>query len=542
MARYCPECGRENVDAGKFCTECGSRLESSAAAGAAVTQVLDNRYEILATVKSGAMGCIYKAKDTRLENIVAVKQMLSSFASPHDARYAEARFKEEARMLSTLHHSGLPKVIDYFTVKEPSCGTTQHYLVMTFIEGKDLETIIHERNRKPFSVDEALGYSRQIVEILSYLHARNPSVVYRDLNPRNIMVQSGKVFLVDFGIARLFTPQQKGTAIGTPGYAAPEQYKGAAEPRSDIFSLGAVLHYLLTGMDPEDSSDSGLFSFVRPGSINPAIPEYLDALIMSMVDIVVDRRPHSTEEVMKALDGRRHESALLSVELKKPHSSAAEEHLNKGVKHLDEGDYDRAIGEFSKAIELRPGYAIQYNNRGNAHFFKDDYDRAIADYCRAIEKKPDYANAFFNRGNAYYSKGDWDKAIDDFGRAMELQPDFGEACSNRGNAYSKKGDYDTAIDEYSRAIAIRHDDANAYSNRGNAYYFKGRFDKAIADYDKAIELKPDYANAYFNRGNAYYHRQEYEKSWEDICRAESLGCEIDQRFLDDLKKALDRCM
>jgi len=308
MPQFCTQCGKQNNDTAKFCSGCGSQLESSGTTIISAPQILDNRYEIINTVKSGAMGCIFKAKDTRLDNTVAVKQMLSSFTNPQDAQYAETRFKEEAKMLSALHHGGLPKVIDYFTVREPSTGKTLHYLVMTFIEGKDLETIIQERGQKPFQVDEALNYFRQIIEILDYLHTHSPPIIYRDLNPRNIMIQNGKVFLVDFGIARLFIPQQKGTAIGTPGYASPEQYKGAAEPRSDIFSLGAVLHYLLTGKDPEDSSHGNLFSFEQIRKINPAVPEYLDTLVMSMVDIVIDKRPRNTEEVKKAFDGKHQKS------------------------------------------------------------------------------------------------------------------------------------------------------------------------------------------------------------------------------------------
>ncbi|MGV8122270.1 MAG: ankyrin repeat domain-containing protein [Candidatus Xenobiia bacterium LiM19] len=313
MSLYCSKCGEENTkESSKFCFKCGEELEFKAKYTANISTVgttiiqnpklLDNRYEIIATIKAGAMGCVFKAKDTRLDNIVAVKQMLSSFTNPQDSQYAETRFKEEAKMLSALHHGGLPKVIDYFTVREPSAGKTLHYLVMTFIEGKDLETIIHERGQKPFTVDEVMNYFRQILDILDYLHTQSSPIVYRDLNPRNIMVQKGKLFLIDFGIARLFTPQQKGTAIGTAGYAAPEQYKGAAEPRSDIFSLGVVLHYLLTGKDPEDSSHSNLFSFEQVKKLNPFVPEHLDSLIMSMVDIVLDNRPQNIESIKKRLD------------------------------------------------------------------------------------------------------------------------------------------------------------------------------------------------------------------------------------------------
>jgi len=310
MPVFCTKCGGQNPELAKFCLACGEELEylakgtsfikQASTAKLTVPTILDNRYEIISIIKSGAMGCVFKAKDTRLDNIVAVKQMLSAFTNPQDTQYAETRFKEEAKMLSTLRHQGLPKVFDFFIEKEPSTGKSLHYLVMEFIEGKDLETIIHERGQKPFPVDEAVDYFRQILDILHYLHTQNPPIVYRDLNPRNVMVQKGKVFIVDFGIARLFNPQQKGTAIGTVGYAAPEQYKGAAEPRSDIFSLGAVMHYLVTGKNPEDKQ-SNLFCFEQCRKTNPSVPEYLDTLIMSMVDIVSDKRPQSAEKIQNIL-------------------------------------------------------------------------------------------------------------------------------------------------------------------------------------------------------------------------------------------------
>lgn len=300
MSKYCHECGKENEDIAKFCNGCGGKFEQIGTKIIDIPEVLDNRYEIIGIVKSGAMGCVYRAKDTRLDNDVAVKQMLSTFANPKDAQYAEIRFQEEAKILSTLHHSGIPKVIDYFTTIEPSTRKTLHYLVMTFIEGKDLETIIRERGRKPFSIDEVLNYFGQILEIFEYLHTQSPPIVYRDLNPRNIMVQDGKLFLVDFGIAKVLTPQQKGTAIGTPGYTAPEQYKGYAEPISDIFSLGALVHYLLTGINPEDYRVK-IFSYEPPKQFNPSIPEELNTLIMSMVEILPDKRPQSAAIVMRQL-------------------------------------------------------------------------------------------------------------------------------------------------------------------------------------------------------------------------------------------------
>jgi len=301
MSRVCSACGMENIDSDRFCRSCRKAL--SPAAGTTRLSFLDNRYEILSSIKSGAMGAVYKARDNRLDSIVAVKKMLSTFTAPEEIRYAEERFREEAQLLSRLHHGGLPKVVDFFIEKDPESPAPSHYLVMTFIEGRDLEAIISERQGKPFPVAEALSYFSQIVDILDYLHSHNPPVIYRDLNPRNIMIDKGKVYLVDFGIARIFSPHQKGTAIGTPGYAPPEQYKGFSEPRSDLYSLGAIMHYLLTDVNPEASSEN-LFSFEPVRKLNPQVPSWLEEIIMSLVDIIPDKRPPSARKVQELL-GRK---------------------------------------------------------------------------------------------------------------------------------------------------------------------------------------------------------------------------------------------
>lgn len=305
MPQICPKCGKESIENAKFCIVCGESLHIPAPGGKTrICLLLDNRYEVLNVVKPGAMGCIYRARDTRLNNTVAIKKMFSSPESLVDQEYAEKRFEEEAKLLSALHHSGLPKVFDYFKETDPETQQLAHYLVMTFIEGSDFETIIKNRNRAPFPIDEAIAYFRQILLILNYLHTQKPPIIYRDLNPRNIMLSNGSIFMVDFGIARVFKPEKKGTAIGTPGYASPEQYKGEAEPRSDLFSLGVVMHYLLTGRDPEDSSQQ-IFKFQPIRQINPSVPEYLESIIMSLLSIVPDQRPRSAQEVIQTLNANK---------------------------------------------------------------------------------------------------------------------------------------------------------------------------------------------------------------------------------------------
>jgi serine/threonine protein kinase len=299
MPHICPVCNREYDEHSSQCPDCAGAAHN-VESGSPALSLLDNRYEILHCIKTGGMGAVYKARDTRLGTTVALKKMLSSFSSPEEEKYGEMRFREEAALLSRLHHSGLPKVFDFFRLPDPDTGKMAHYLAMTFIEGRDFESLIEERGAA-FQPEEALKVFRQIVQILDYLHSQAPPVIYRDLNPRNIMKSGDTIFLIDFGIAKVFSPHRQATVIGTPGYASPEQYKGQAEPRSDIYSLGVFMHYLLTGINPEGQGQT-LFSFEPPRNKNPKVPERLDSLIMSMLDIVPENRPRSAAQILEMMD------------------------------------------------------------------------------------------------------------------------------------------------------------------------------------------------------------------------------------------------
>lgn len=286
MSVYCPECGREHPDNAPICTDCGEVLVLSG--GAQKLPLLDNRYEVQSVIKSGSMGCVYKAFDTRLQVVVALKKMISLYDTIEEKEYKEKRFFEEARLLSTLHHGGLPKVSDFFIDKDTQ-GQISHYLVMTFIDGSDLDTYLKQRIL-PLPMKEALNYALQIADILLYLHSRTPPVVYRDLKPSNIMLQKDRLFLVDFGIAKVMEKGRQGTMIGTPGYASPDQCKGLDVPANDIYSFGALIHYLLTGHNPENPSRP-MFTFEPINSVNSMAPEHIDVLVASMVELVSARRP-----------------------------------------------------------------------------------------------------------------------------------------------------------------------------------------------------------------------------------------------------------
>src|SRR5947207_11893284 len=172
---------------------------------------------------------------------------------------------------------------------------------MDFIEGQTVEEYLAKIGGGPLAVDQVVRWAQQICDVLNYLHTPQPPIVFRDLKPANVMIsESGHIFLIDFGIARIFKPgQAKDTvALGSPGFAAPEQYgKAQSTPRSDLYSLGALTHCLLTRDDPSERP-----FFFRPASqVNPAVPPGLEALLQSMLEMDAERRPASAQEVLQAL-------------------------------------------------------------------------------------------------------------------------------------------------------------------------------------------------------------------------------------------------
>jgi outer membrane protein assembly factor BamB/tRNA A-37 threonylcarbamoyl transferase component Bud32 len=224
----------------------------------------------------GGMGSVYRARDLHFPNVVklvAVKEMINSAPDPLVRQTIVQNFEREANMLATLNHPAIPRIYDYFTQNDRS------YLVLEFIHGKDLETVIGDANGF-LPEDQVISWAVQLCDVLSYLHAHKPDpVVFRDMKPSNVMINhNGDVVLVDFGIAKTFQSGQKGTMIGTEGYSPPEQYRGEATPLADIYSLGATLHHAITRRDPRLEPP---FSFgERPvRRINPNVSNEFEAVI-----------------------------------------------------------------------------------------------------------------------------------------------------------------------------------------------------------------------------------------------------------------------
>ena len=219
----------------------------------------------------GGMGMVYLAHDQRLANRpCAIKEMVDHFIDQQQRIEANEYFAREADTLAQLKHQAIPAITDRFD------DQNRHYLVMEYVEGRNLEEEIAARGG-PLPEGLVIDIARQLCDVLAYLHGLTPPIVYRDMKPSNVMLTpKGRVVLVDFGIARLFKAARKGTMIGTLGFAPPEQYQGVVDPRSDIYSLGATLHYVLTGRDPEKFPP---FSFPPMRELRPEVSSNLAGAI-----------------------------------------------------------------------------------------------------------------------------------------------------------------------------------------------------------------------------------------------------------------------
>ncbi|MEO7913390.1 MAG: serine/threonine-protein kinase [Roseiflexaceae bacterium] len=301
---HCPTCQHNNVDGAPFCAECGTRLNQapimpSPATGTLPQQtVLQDRYVITQKLGQGGMGAVYRASDRRLSTVTwAVKEMSqSALDRPLERQQARDAFRHEAEMLAALNHPNLPRVTDHFEQDGKA------YLVMEYVPGETLLSFL-VREGLPQPQARVFEWTRQLCDALEYLHGQIPQIIFRDLKPANIMLMpTGQVKLIDFGIARLFKPgQARDTqAFGTIGYSSPEQYgEGQTDARSDVYALGVLLHQLLTGYDPTSSP----FRLPPAGQVNLNLPQQLSDAISTATDSDPNRRFASIAAFRAALFG-----------------------------------------------------------------------------------------------------------------------------------------------------------------------------------------------------------------------------------------------
>ncbi len=266
-------------------------------------QMLQDRYRIASPLAQGGMGAIYRAWDTRLNIAVALKEMIPQ-PNLDSQTLAQLRqqFQQEAQVMARLTHPHLVRVGDFFQ----EGGNA--YLVMDFVEGEDLSHRIEREGA--ISEEQVLEWTGQLLDALAYCHSQG--IIHRDIKPQNVIIRpDGRTVLVDFGLVKLWDPNDPRTktvmrGMGTPEYAPPEQYEvetGHTDARSDIYGLGATLYHTLTGKAPPTATlriaDPEQFLPLR--LVAPQISERTEAGLMKSLKLARAQRWQSAAEMAQAL-------------------------------------------------------------------------------------------------------------------------------------------------------------------------------------------------------------------------------------------------
>jgi serine/threonine protein kinase len=274
----------------------------------AAGQVLQNRYRIVAQLGQGGMGAVYRAWDTRLNVSLALKEMIPQPTLDQQTLAAlRKQFQQEAQILARLSHPHLVRVTDFF---EESGNA---YLVMDFVEGESLADRIEREGA--LAEQQVLDWTQQLLDALAYCHAQG--IIHRDIKPQNVIIRSdGRAILVDFGLVKLWDPNDPHTrtvmrGMGTPEYAPPEQYDtqiGHTDARSDIYGLGATIYHALTGQAPPTATMriASPAKYQPPRMLNPRLSPATETSVLRATELAVENRFGSAEEMAAALRGGVH--------------------------------------------------------------------------------------------------------------------------------------------------------------------------------------------------------------------------------------------
>src|SRR6266446_1585390 len=313
----CPYCKYENRDGVRYCSNCGKPMPSTNATSTSTTSnsttiggtsralnvgtsLQGGRYVIKQILGEGGMGAALLATDKRLDNkLVVIKELISDNTDPEKFKEDEHNFKQEVVTLAHLDHPLIPNVMDNF--EEGS----RYFMVQEYVEGENLEDRM-DRLNQPMKEREVLLIASEVLDILDYLAQQTPPIVHRDIKPANIIIGSKdkRAHLVDFGIARADVARnvkrKQTSALGTPGYAPPEQYQGNADPRSDLYALGATLHHVLTNRDPRDYAP---FSYPPARTLNPQISPETERVLPRALNNDTTQRYQSAAAMKRDVGG-----------------------------------------------------------------------------------------------------------------------------------------------------------------------------------------------------------------------------------------------
>ena len=267
--------------------------------------IIQNRYRVVKPLGEGGMGAVYRAWDLRLKVPIALKELRPQPGLDDELLQGlRKQFQQEASVLARLNHPNLVRVTDYFE------ESGKVFLVMDFVSGENLADVIEKEGA--LSEQRVLSCAQQILSALSYCHSQG--VIHRDIKPQNIIIEEdGSLTLVDFGLVKLWDPNDPRTktvmrGLGTPEYAPPEQYGASTDhtgPPSDLYSLGATLYHALTGQSPPTATERMAIpdQFIPLRKLAPNVTPRTDAVVMKALELSVSNRWRTASEMEAGLRG-----------------------------------------------------------------------------------------------------------------------------------------------------------------------------------------------------------------------------------------------
>jgi serine/threonine protein kinase/TolA-binding protein len=552
----CAFCNTENSEGSDACVKCGMKTDASAgttshenigqtadntphsddSSGMVGSSIQKGRYTIIRKLGAGGMGKIYLAHDSKMEASVVIKEMSPVLNDEERKEYFHKQFETEAKLLYRLSYRGIPKVTDFFSDDD------KNYLIMEFVEGQNFDNIIKERENHKISFREFIKWMDQLLATLAYLHKQEPPIIHRDIKPSNLMLNSeGDIILVDFGLAKSLDQQAiTQTQVGTLGYASPEHYTGKFSVASDVYSLGASFHYMLTGDPPNTRAP---FDFPPIASYRADIPEEAIKLVEKMLQRKKEKRYASIAEVRTDFDKLSKDFASLLVDapdvkpfknvkpqagksaLTQPDLSLQEENspftnlipdvtpsfaaYNEipGFSAYPDPGRTRMIPEKSgnpwKAISVILVLAIViFAGLFSSGILKNPMSSQVVNtpqkpgITQTQDKSPD---KLVVEGIQLMYDGKYSDAINNFSDAIKKDPTNAAAFKNRGMIYIRFGDSKKALSDLNMLLSLQPEDLEVLAARAELNMQAGKYHESKKDIDKLLSLQPGNKENYYKR-------------------------------------------
>lgn len=487
---------------------------------------------------------MFQARDRMLNRKVAIKQLLLNRAG--DEKTVK-RFIQEARVAASLEH---PNVVSIYGLR---LEDNNFFIIMEYLPKGSVKKLMAREGKLP--VEQAVRLTIGICEGLARLHELG--IIHRDIKAENILLTAdGRPKIIDFGIAHV--PEligglgltQAGFQPSTLVFSSPEQVKGEPlTPRSDVYQIGQLLYYMLTGehyinlQALEDTAliyagtssfraQARLYELLEKAICDDMPPGLANlwrevGVLAGVVEKALAKNPdsrfESTLDFATALNAINISAVSDSAETETYTLQDSRAYNKRGLAHVNMRNYEQAIYDYTKAIDLDRHYAEAYNNRSAAHLMMENYARAVLDCNWTLELAPHFVAAYVNLGIAHTGLRKYNQALLDYRKALELDPDNLYAYYNRGNTHLWMSDFENAAADFDKTIQLDPEFVAAYVNRGIARTQQGRSDEALTDFSYAITLNPNYVYAFFNRANLYREIGQYDKAIEDFTKVIELN-------------------